>query len=64
MKRENQAEFRKSILRAAPPLPRLPSGVRGLLMGAMRGIPWTILWRLCRVHDIPSLYFPVYSEHV
>lgn len=62
--RENQAEFRKSILTAAPPPALLPSGVPGLLMGATRGIPQTILWRLRRVHDIPSLYFPVYSEHV
>lgn len=64
VERENQAEFRKSILTAAPPPALLPSGVPGLLMGATRGIPRTILWRLRRVHDIPSLYFPVYSEHV
>ena len=35
--RENQAEFRKSILTAAPPPALLPSGVPGLLMGATRG---------------------------
>lgn len=62
---ETQAEFRKSTLTAAPPSPcSALRGVPGLLMGATRGIPRTILWRLCRVHDIPSLYFPVYSEHV
>ena len=61
VKRQIQATFRKSVLTAGPP--HRPSGVCGLLTGDTRGIPWTFFWRLCKVHDIPSLYFPVYSEH-